>query len=82
MTKNEQTKKASYRQLSDLAAKLEQGEFGKEAQYALEGMTLAVNAYVEEDLAEKTASQPETDYNIYDENAARIARLDNLLRKL
>ena len=80
--KKEQNKEASVAQLSALASMVEQGHFGKEAQYAFEGMTQAIESYVQEDLTEKTASHSETDYNIYDENAARKARLDNLLRKL
>ncbi len=78
----EQKKEASVAQLSALASMLEQGHFGKEAQYAFEGMTQAIEFYVQEDLTEKTASHTETDYTIYDENAARLARLENLLRKL
>jgi len=77
----EQNKEASVFQLSELASMVEQGYFGKEAQYAFEGMTQAIESYVQEDLTEKSASFVETDYNIYDENAARVARLNNLLRK-
>lgn len=80
--RKEQEKKASVANVSAVADLIEQGYFGKEAQYAFEGMTAAVNQYVEEDLSEKTASLQQTDYNIYDENAARLARLDNLLRKI
>ena len=80
--KKEQEKKASVAQLSALGRAVEQGHFGKEAQYAFEGMTSAIYQYVDEDLSEKTASYSENDYNIYDENAARIARLNTLLRKL
>lgn len=80
--KGKHKKEASVAQLSALASMIEQGHFGKEAQYAFEGMSQAIESYVQEDLTEKTASVAETDYNIYDENAARKARLDNLLRKL
>lgn len=80
--RKQQEKKASVATISAIADLIEQGYFGKEAQYAFEGMTAAVNQYVEEDLSEKTASLQQTDYNIYDENAARLARLDNLLRKI
>lgn len=80
--KKQLVKSASVSELSTLASLVEQGQMGKEAQYAFEGMTQAIDRYVEEDLTEKTASHAETDYTIYDENAARIARLDNLLRKL
>lgn len=79
--KKDQKKEASVAQLSALASMVEQGHFGKEAQYAFEGMLSAAEAYVEEDLTEKSASFVETDYTIYDENAARVARLNNLLRK-
>ena len=68
-------KKASVAELSAVADLVEQGHFGEEAQYAFEGMTQAIEQYVEEDLTDKTASFDEIDYNIYDENAARIARL-------
>lgn len=68
-------------ELSTLADLIEKGHFGKEAQHALEGMLQAVDKHVKEDLTDKTASARQTDYNIYDENAARRARLDNLLRK-
>ena len=71
----------SVSKLSALADLIEEGHFGKEAQYAFEGIMQAVDQQVEEDLTDKTASANETDYNIYDENAARRARLDNLLRK-
>ena len=74
-------KKASVAELSALADLVEQGHFGEEAQYAFEGMSQAIDQHVEEDLTDKTASATEIDYNIYDENAARIARLNNLLRK-
>ena len=74
-------KTASVAELSALADLIEQGHFGKEAQYAFEGMFQAIDQHVEEDLTDKTASATEIDYNIYDENAARIARLNNLLRK-
>ena len=80
--KSSLVKKASVAQLSALGRAVEQGHFGKEAQYAFEGMTSAIYQYVDEDLSEKTASYSENDYNIYDENAARIARLNTLLRKL
>ena len=78
---DEHGKEASVAKISALASAVESGYFGKEAQYALEGMTEAIHEYVVEDLTEKTASKAETDYNIYDENAARLARLNNLLRK-
>ena len=71
----------SVAQVSAIADLIEEGHFGKEAQYAFDGITSSVDRYVEEELIEKTASHVQTDYTIYDENAARLARLDNLLRK-
>lgn len=76
-----QTKEASVAELSALADLAQSGALGKEAQYAFEGMMAAAESYVEEDLTDKTASASQIDYNIYDENAARRARLDNLLKK-
>ena len=74
-------KTKSVAEASALADLIEKGHFGKEAQYALEGMQQAISKHVKEDLTDKTASAQQIDYNIYDENAARRARLDNLLRK-
>lgn len=77
----EGNKEASVSDLSELADLASSGALGADVQSAFEGMTSAINQYVEEEIPEKTASASETDYNIYDENAARIARLNNLLRK-
>ena len=74
-------KEASVSELSSIADLAQSGALGYEAQAAFEGMTSAINSYVEEEVPEKIASVEETDYTIYDENAARIARLNNLLRK-
>ena len=71
-------KVAEYSAIADMA---QSGQFGEEVQYAFEGMTSAIASYVDEEIPEKTASHPETDYTIYDENAARVARLETLLRK-
>lgn len=74
-------KNASVAQLSTIADLAQSGALGDDVQAAFEGMTAGINSYVEEEITEKTASASDFDYNIYDENAARIARLDNLLRK-
>lgn len=71
-------KVAYYSEIADLA---QSGALGDDVQAAFEGMTSAINSHIEEEVPEKIASVEETDYNIYDENAARIARLNNLLRK-
>lgn len=72
---------ASVAQLSTIADLAQSGALGDDVQAAFEGMTEGINSYVEEEIPEKTASASDFDYNIYDENAARIARLDTLLRK-
>lgn len=77
----EVTKEASVAQLSTIADLAQSGALGDDVQAAFEGMTAGINSYVEEEIPEKTASASDFDYNIYDENAARIARLDTLLRK-
>jgi hypothetical protein len=74
-------KSASVAELSSIADLASSGALGDEVRYAFEGITSAIDNHVEEDVAEKTASIAQTDYNIYDENAARIARLNNLLHK-
>ena len=81
LNRNSIEKSASVAEVSAFADLVEQGHYGKEAQYAFEGMTQAIERHVKEDLTDKTASATEIDYNIYDQNAARIARLNNLLRK-
>lgn len=75
------SKEASVAELSAIADLASSGALGDDVKYAFEGMTSAIDNHVEESLPEKTASAGQIDYNIYDENAARIARLNNLLRK-
>lgn len=74
-------KRASVSEYSALADLLQAGQLGEEAQYAFEGMTDGIESYIQEEVPEKTASAHETDYTIYDESAARIARLETLLKK-
>ena len=74
-------KTASAVELSALASLATSGAFGDDTKYAFEGITSAIDLHVKEDTSEKTASHGEINYNIYDENAARRARLDTLLRK-
>lgn len=75
------SKESSVAELSAIADLASSGALGDDVKYAFEGMTSAIDNHVEERLPEKTASAGQIDYNIYDENAARIARLNNLLRK-
>lgn len=71
----------SIKGLSKLASMAANGSLGSDVKHAFEGIALAINAHVKENIPEKTASHSEINYNIYDENAARRARLDTLLRK-
>lgn len=74
-------KEASVAQYAALADSLESGELGDDAKYAFEGVMDSVGDHITDDSLVKSASYPENHYNIYDENAARIARLETLLRK-
>jgi hypothetical protein len=74
-------KEASVAQYAALADSLESGELGDDAKYAFEGVMDSVGEHITDDSLVKSASYPENHYNIYDENAARIARLETLLRK-
>lgn len=79
LSKISSEKKASIQNKIAFAKLIESGEFGKEAQFAFEGVMQAYTDQINESLVSKTASS--NDHTIYDENAARRARLDTLLRK-
>ena len=74
-------KEASIAEYAALADQIESGTFGKEAQYAFEGILSAVENHIEDDTLEKNASIGEINYTIEEQNAARIARLEQLLKR-
>jgi hypothetical protein len=75
----QETEKVAY--YASIADQAEAGVLGDEAKYAFEGILSAVENHIEDDTLEKNASIGEINYTIDEQNAARIARLEQLLKR-